>query len=141
MSEPTIYSSDEDEECDTITSTTSSEDMTVTWLDEHGERLFEIFSDELDKAKIVPWLVECDDIFVNDLEDAVSVIVTEATTGVEYSGGDPIGKKIHNALSNALWLSDHENKQLSAVETKVIVNKSIEMIQGKIEDYVNENFF
>jgi hypothetical protein len=135
-----------DDDQDTILSESSSEDSSLsTWFKENSEKLYEFLNEELDE-KFVGELENNNDIFINDIEENIESIVSDAMTGnSDFHSENEILNLLSKIITNAISLvddfDDEGAKEVSDTDIKTVAQKTLEMINSKVEEILNNNFF
>ena len=140
-----------DSDTDTITTDTDSDFS--EWFKNNHIRLYECINDELEE-RFLEKIKNDPDIFINDIEENMVTIVNNALAGSDSQSDDEISDSeimslLYTVLYNSIWMSnngndtDNEGAPLTVTDGDVeaIAKKTLEMINIKVEEQLNGNFF
>ena len=118
------------------------------WFIEHSSRLFECINEELGDHKFLDRIKDDDDIFVNDIEENIEMVVNNVINDVdEHEYDEDILELLHSIIKTSINESQSDSNTDCEGEIKMITEnditeiskKTLELINEKVEEF--KNFF
>ena len=112
------------------------------WFKEHSTRLFECINEELG-GKFLDRIRNDDDIFVNDIEENIEMVVNNVINSVDdHEYDEDILELLHSIIKTGISESQECEDEIGMItesDVSDISRKTLELINEKVEEL--KNFF
>jgi hypothetical protein len=112
------------------------------WFKNNHTHLYDNINDELE-TNFLDRIKDDSDVFINDIEENMTSIVSNVLTGSHgpHSPGGVISL-LYTIIYNSVWGKNVDTPQaVTELDVGAISEKTLELINAKVEDEINEFFF